>query len=148
MALKIYQIFERGIAYLLLAGMGIVVLLAAVSFGHSILVIFTGLSDPLDYTAFQVLFDRVLVVVIALELAHSIQQMAAGDHRLAQVRTVIVIGVLAVVRKLILLEVETTSGLFLVGLAATILALGLVLYLIGMIDRSERSPSPSQHRGD
>lgn len=144
MALKIYHVFERAIAYLLLAGMAVVVVLAVFSFGRSLLAIFTGVGDPLEYNAFQTLFDRVLAVVIALELAHSIQQMAKGDHRLAQVRTVIVIGVLAVVRKLILLEVESTSGTFLVGLAATVLALGLVLYLVSVIDSREHKEPQSQ----
>ncbi|MER0237820.1 phosphate-starvation-inducible PsiE family protein [Fulvimarina sp. MAC8] len=144
MALKIYHVFERGIAYLLLLGMAVVVVLAVFSFARSLITIFTGAGDPLEYNAFQMLFDRVLAVVIALELAHSIQQMATGDHRLAQVRTVIVIGVLAVVRKLILLEVESTSGTFLMGLAATVLALGLALFLISLIDQREHKEPKSQ----
>ncbi|MEN3791577.1 phosphate-starvation-inducible PsiE family protein [Fulvimarina sp. MAC3] len=144
MALKIYHVFERGIAYLLLLGMAVVVLLAVFSFARSLISIFTGVGNPLEYNAFQTLFDRVLAVIIALELAHSIQQMAIGDHRLAQVRTVIVIGVLAVVRKLILLEVESTSGTFLVGLAATVLALGLALFLVSVIDRREHASENSQ----
>ncbi|EAU42577.1 hypothetical protein FP2506_07046 [Fulvimarina pelagi HTCC2506] len=144
MALKIYHVFERGIAYLLLLGMAVVVVLAVFSFARSLITIFTGVGDPLEYGAFQILFDRVLAAVIALELAHSIQQMATGDHRLAQVRTVIVIGVLAVVRKLILLEVDSTSGVFLMGLAATVLALGLALFLVSVIDRQEHTTPKSR----
>ena len=53
-------------------------------------------------------------------------------------RTVIVIGVLAVVRKLILLEVDTTSGSFLAGLAATFLALGGLLVMVHFVDAREQ----------
>lgn len=135
--LKLYFGFERLISHLLLVGMVGVVLLAAWSFFRATGLALFDFGHPLDYSAFQTLFDRVLAAIIALELAHSIHQMALGDHRLAQVRTVVVIGMLAVVRKLILLEVDSTSGAFLVGLAATVLALGLVLLMIGHLQRRD-----------
>ncbi|MBO0663739.1 phosphate-starvation-inducible PsiE family protein [Jiella sp. MQZ9-1] len=134
---KLYFRFERVIANLLLVGMVGVVLLALWSFLRATGLALADLGHPLEYNSFQVLFDRVLAVVIALELAHSIHQMAIGDHRLAQVKTVVVIGVLAVVRKLILLEVDSTSGMFLAGLAATMIALGLLLVMVHWVDRRE-----------
>ncbi|RSK32319.1 hypothetical protein EJA01_13030 [Rhodovulum iodosum] len=136
-----------------MAGMGVVILLATFSFLRTTVQATLGFGGALDYATFQTLFDRVLAAVIALELAHSVQQMAAGHRGLVQVKTVIIIGVLAVVRKLILLEVESTSGLFLIGVAAAILSLGLVLALTHWVGRTRGDdggplPSPGAPAGD
>ena len=137
-----YARFERIIAWFLLLGMAIVIVLASINFGRSLFETVMDVETGWDYTTFQSLFDRVIAVLIALELAHSVQQTAAGKHGLIQVRTVVLIGVLAVVRKFILLEIETTSGLFLAGLAAAILALGLVYALILWVESSAARTPP------
>lgn len=135
---------ERGVAYVLLAGMLAVIALTIVHLGAGLWSVWTGSLVNLNYRDFQGLFDRILAALIALELAHSVRQTAAGEHGLIQVRTVLLIGVLAVVRKLILLEIETTSGLFLLGLAAAVLALGSVYALIlWMETRAKADPPPA-----
>ena len=148
---KLYGAFERLAAVVLLIGIGVVVVLAIESFGHTILLTFDMMDAPLNYGKFETLFDRILAALIALELAHSVRQMVAGEHGLSQVRTVIVIGVLALVRKLIVLDVETTSGLFLLGLATAIVALGALLALVHWIERGRGgggdaagAPAPGQ----
>ncbi|MFW5659754.1 MAG: phosphate-starvation-inducible PsiE family protein [Oceanicaulis sp.] len=133
-----YSLLERSVAWLVTAGMVVVIVLALVHFARGLFDAALGVTPGWDYAAFQMLFDRVLTVVIALELSRSVQQMARGEHGLAQVRTVVLIGILAVVRKLILLEIETTSGGFLAGLAAAILALGLVYALVLEAERRAR----------
>ena len=140
----LYGLFERLASVLLLVGIAVVVVLAIESFGHTIWETVGGLQTPLRYDKFEILFDRILAALIALELAHSVRQMVEGKHGLSQVRTVIVIGVLALVRKLIVLDVETTSGMFLLGLAVAILALGGLLALVQWIEhgRLSRSAGP------
>ena len=145
---KLYFRFEKLVAHILLFGMVGVVLLTLWSFLRATGLALFDFGQPFEYSAFQALFDRVLAAIIALELAHSIHQMALGDHRLAQVRTVIVIGVLAVVRKLILLEVDTTSGAFLAGLAATFLALGGLLVMVHFVDSREQRGAKTGVTGD
>jgi uncharacterized membrane protein (DUF373 family) len=83
----------------------------------------------------------VLAAVIALELARSIGQLVAGEHGLAQLRTVIVIGMLAVVRKLIVLEVDSAPGGFLIGVAGAIVALAAALVAIRW---AEQRPADEQ----
>ncbi len=139
-----YETFERGVAVLLTLGMTVVIGLAVWHLGTGLFDSVTGYGPDFSYADFQNLFDRVLAALIALELTHSVRQMAAGKHGLVQVRTVVLIGVLAVVRKLILLEVETTSGAFLAGLAAAIIALGGVYALILWVERfNPDDPPPS-----
>ncbi len=133
-AARLYALFERSMALLLMLGMAVVIVLATVSFLRATAETALDAGTSMDYARFQVLFDRILAAVIAIELAHSVQQMVAGKHGMIQVRTVIVIGLLAVVRKLILLNVETTSGVFLVGIAVTVLCLGVVFVMIGWME--------------
>jgi len=142
-----YDFFERVIAGLLTVGMAGVIALATASFLWAVWRALFGGVEGLEYSAFQSLFDRVLAGVIALELAHSVHQMATGKHGIIQVRTVVLIGVLAVVRKLILLEIEGTSGAYLAGLAAAILALGSVYALIVWIE-AKTDVAPPQGPGD
>ncbi|MEQ9257637.1 MAG: phosphate-starvation-inducible PsiE family protein [Roseovarius sp.] len=132
---RLYAYFERLVSAALLLGMAVVILLATFSFLRSVGEASIAFTGPLDYTSFQLLFDRVLAAIIALELAHSVHQMVSGHRGMAQVKTVVVIGLLAIVRKLILLEIETTSGLFLLGIAATVLSLGIVFTLVQWVER-------------
>jgi len=131
---KLYTYLERTIASALLIGMIVVMVLATLSFLWSVTQEANALDGALDYTAFQAMFDRVLAAIIALELAHSVHQMVTGHRGIAQVKTVIVIGLLAIIRKLILVDIETTSGLFLLGIATTVLSLGIVFALVQWVE--------------
>jgi uncharacterized membrane protein (DUF373 family) len=58
---------------------------------------------------------------------------------IVQVRTVILIAMLAVVRKLIILDIGATTAALTFALAAAILALGGVYWLVRDQDRRERA---------
>ena len=134
-AMRAYTWFERAVSGVILAGMVVVICLATASFLKLALEVTTESGFDLPYSAFQHLFDRVLAAVIALELAHSIRQMVQGKHGMAQLRTVVVIGMLAVVRKIIAVDVETASGTFLLGVAGAIVALALALVAVAWVER-------------
>ncbi len=138
-----YETFERGVALLLTIGVTVIIALSLLHLGFGLWGTIWDYSPDIDYRVFQGLFDRVLATLIALELAHSVRQMAQGKHGLAQVRTVVLIGILAVVRKLILLEIETTSGMFLLGLGGAILALGAVYALVLWAESGTRRDPPA-----
>ncbi|WP_299622205.1 phosphate-starvation-inducible PsiE family protein [Pelagibius sp.] len=144
-----YRTFERVIAAVLLVGMIAVIVLASWSFIWSVLQVTINIDQQLDFATFQTLFDRVIAALITLELANSVHQMAKGRHGLFQVRTVVIIGILAVVRKFILLEIETASGILLMGLGAAILALGLVYALTHWIEeRANRGAEDQTPKAD
>ena len=99
------------------------------------------LSDKFDLTdpaAFQAVFGMVFTVIIALEFKRSLLVLAERGDTVVQVRTVILIAMLAVVRKLIILDLATTDAQQLFALAAAILALGAVYWLVRDQDRRER----------
>ena len=85
--------------------------------------------DPTDYSVFQSVFGAIFTVIIALEFKRSLLVAAERHHSVVQVRTVILIAMLAIVRKLLILEVgHAPQELF--ALAATIIALGGVYWLV------------------
>ena len=75
---------------------------------------------------FQAIFGAIFTVIIALEFKRSLLVVAERQESIVQVRTVILIALLAIVRKLIILDLASTDALQLFALAAAILALGAV----------------------
>lgn len=130
-----YERFAAAISLLLLAGMAVVILVATISFLRLTGEVMLGSIDGTSYTTLQRLFDALLGAIIALELAHSVHLMVTGQRGYGQVRIVLVIGILAVVRKLIVVELEQVSGFLLLGLAAAVIALGGIYALMLWLDR-------------
>ncbi len=137
---RAYQRFNTIIAGVLLVGILAVVLLAAASFLRLTVETVLGTPTTTTYSQLQALFDLLLGVVIALELGHSVHLMVTGQRGFAQVRIVLIIGLLAVVRKLIVIELDQVSGFLLLGLAAAIVALGSVFGLLSWLDKKQGVP--------
>jgi uncharacterized membrane protein (DUF373 family) len=93
--------------------------------------------DPTDYSVFQALFGMIFTVIIALEFKRSLLVVAERRHSVVQVRTVILIALLAIVRKLLILDLSTTSAAQLFALATSVVALGGVSWLVRDQDRRE-----------
>jgi uncharacterized membrane protein (DUF373 family) len=93
--------------------------------------------DPTDYEVFQTVFGMIFTVIIALEFKRSL--LVVGERRLGivQVRAVILIAMLAIVRKLIILDLAHTEPMQLFALAAAVLALGAVYWLVREQDRRD-----------
>ncbi len=136
--LNFYQKFEDAVVFSLTALIAVVIVLALWNLGLKIVtgVLETGNLDPTDYTVFQALFGMIFTVIIALEFKKSLLVLAERRDSVVQVRTVVLIALLAALRKLIILEPGKTDALYLFGLAAVILALGCVFWLVR--DQDER----------
>jgi uncharacterized membrane protein (DUF373 family) len=74
-------------------------------------------------------------VIIALEFKKSLLVAAEGRDTVVQIRSVVMIALLAICRKVIILDLTETDALHILALAAAILALGLIYWLIGVRDR-------------
>jgi uncharacterized membrane protein (DUF373 family) len=72
----------------------------------------------------------IFTVIIALEFKRSILVAAERRDGIVAVKVVILLAMLAVVRKLIILDFPETPAAKLFGLAAAILALGVVYWLV------------------
>jgi uncharacterized membrane protein (DUF373 family) len=138
--MTLYQKFEHAVILVLTALIAVVVAFAVWNLLLKVVAsILSSGFDPTDYAVFQALFGMIFTVIIALEFKRSLLVVAERQHGVVQVRTVILIALLAIVRKLMIIDLTTTEALQLFALAAAIVALGGVFWLVRDQDRRERA---------
>ena len=139
--LTFYQTFEHACLLLLSGLIAIVVAFAMWNLALKILIsIWSHDFDPTDYAVFQAVFGMIFTVIIALEFKRSLLVIAERQHGVVQTRAVVLIALLAVVRKLIILDLKDTDAMQLLALAAAIFALGAVYWLVRDQDRRYFTP--------
>jgi uncharacterized membrane protein (DUF373 family) len=138
-AMTVYNQFEHFVVMFLTALIAVVIVAALWNLTLKIIynLILTDSFDPTDYIVFQTVFGMIFSVIIALEFKRSLLVVAERRDSIVQVRTVILLAMLAIVRKLIILDLSHTSPLHLFALAAAIMALGAVHWLVRDQDRRE-----------
>jgi len=130
-ALNIYERFEQIVCLVLTALIALVIGVALYHLGSRILVLLVqDAIDPANQATFQTVFGMIMTVLIALEFKHSVLIMLKRHQNIVQARTVILIALLAVVRKFIILDLAEAPPMTMFGLAAATLALGSVYWLI------------------
>jgi uncharacterized membrane protein (DUF373 family) len=141
-ALPVYERFEQIVVLILTALIAFVILLALWNLILKVFfsLVFTDAFDPTDHAVFQSVFGMIFTVIIALEFKRSLLVVAERQNSVVQVRTVILLAMLAIVRKLIILDLAYTEALQIFALAAAMLALGAVYWLVREQDRRERPP--------
>lgn len=89
----------------------------------------------LDKAALQDTFGLILTIVILLEFNHSIYVALVEHSGAIQTKTVVLITILVIARKLMLKDLETLDFATLLGFGGLFLALGLLYWLIADSDR-------------
>lgn len=141
-AMTLYERFEQA-AIVVLTGIIMIVIVSALwqlirEVGLRLLL---GGLDPLDYRTFQAVFGMIFTVVIALEFKRSLLVAVERRFGVVQARSIILIALLAIVRKFIIIDLSETEASKIGALAATVLALGVVYWLVRDQDMRERSES-------
>jgi uncharacterized membrane protein (DUF373 family) len=138
--LSLYQRFEHIIIMFLTALIAVIVIAAVWNLSLKILfgLVLSGSLDPSDYTIFQAVFGMIFTVIIALEFKKSLLVIAERSESVVQIRSVVTIALLAICRKVIILDLRETDAAQLFALAAAILALGVVYWLIRHSDQRLR----------
>jgi len=138
--LTLYQKFEHACILILTALIAIVIVFAIWNLALKIMLsIFTSRFDPTDYAVFQAVFGMIFTVIIALEFKRSLLVLAERRNSVVQARAVVLIALLAVVRKLIIVDLKETEAMHLFALSAAILALGGVYWLVRDQDRRQQA---------
>jgi uncharacterized membrane protein (DUF373 family) len=136
--LTVYERFEQVVSLALTAMVSVLVVATLVHLTWRILLLVVfGLVDPAQQEIFQVVFGMIMTVLMALEFNHSILSVLERRHGIVQVRTVVLIALLALVRKFVLVDVAHETPLAMLGLAAAVLALGAVYWLVREQDQRE-----------
>lgn len=143
-----YQRFEQVVALLLTFLISIVIVLALFDLTREIATLLAsgGLARPLEHRAFQSLFGQIMTLLIALEFKHSILKVVARQESIIQVKTVLLIAMLALARKFIILDADTMQAETILALAATILALSVSYWLLR--ERDDRLTVRPARAGD
>ena len=140
---KIFKLFKQGILGFVLLVLMIVLALGAVELAATgIREILTPPMFLLDVTNLTGIFSIVLMLIIGLELIESIEIAYSSDaniHLLA--KHIILIAVIAIGRKVIILDVTHLEPLTLFGIAAILLALAVGYYVLKKI-RPEDDKKP------
>jgi uncharacterized membrane protein (DUF373 family) len=123
--------FEHVIVLILSAVIAAVVVLAVWSVAIKVLLILLQTSfDAADPAVFQTVFGMVFTVIIALEFRRTLLVITDRRQSIVHVRAVVLIAMLAIVRKLIIFDLAGGEAVELFALATAILALGGVYWLV------------------
>ena len=126
---KYLRYFEKIITVSLIIMMAVVILLATIELGWIIIKdIITPPILLLDINEMLDIFGLFLLVLIGIELVETIK--AYLSERVIRVEVVIIVALIAISRKVIILDVKELSSLTLIGIAAIILALSTGYYLL------------------
>ncbi|MCS6785835.1 MAG: phosphate-starvation-inducible PsiE family protein [Thiobacillaceae bacterium] len=128
--MTVYERFEQVIALTLSSVIAVIVVVSLIQL---ILTVFRLLVleafNPLEYRVFQTVFGMIMTLLIAMEFKHSILKVAMRQESIIQVKTVVLIALIALSRKFILLEPDSQPAKV-AALAAAALALGAVYWLL------------------
>jgi uncharacterized membrane protein (DUF373 family) len=139
--LTVYQKFEHVVVLVLIGLIAVIVVAAVWTLALKVLfgLVLSNTIDPTDPAVFQGVFGMIFTVIIALEFKRSLLIVTERSQTVVQARAVVLIAILAVVRKLIILDFATTDAAELLALAAATLSLGAVHWLVRDQDRREHS---------
>ena len=137
--MSLYERFEQIVAIVLSLVIAVVIALALVQLVIRIVpLLISGAIDPLDHEVFQMLFGMIMTLLIALEFKHSIIRLAIRRSNVVQVKTVVLISLIALSRKFVVLDTNATSAGTIAALAGATLVLGMVYWLLR--ERDDRPP--------
>jgi uncharacterized membrane protein (DUF373 family) len=129
--LSLYERFKQVVAIVLSLVIALVIALALVQLLIRIApLLISGAIDPLDHQVFQTLFGMIMTLLIALEFKHSIIRVALRRSSIVQVKTVVLISLIALSRKFVILDTSATSAATIAALAGATLVLGVVYWLL------------------
>ncbi|WP_281983917.1 phosphate-starvation-inducible PsiE family protein [Azonexus hydrophilus] len=138
-----YERFEQVVALLLSA---VIAAIIVTSLLQLIQIVFTLLIidafNPLDHKVFQTVFGMIMTLLIAMEFKHSIVRVALRRDSIIQVKTVILIALIALARKFVILNPDASPGKV-AALAGATLALGVTYWLLR--ERDDRTAKETLH---
>jgi uncharacterized membrane protein (DUF373 family) len=130
--LSLYERFEQTVVAALILVIAIIVAIATWQLLlHTLRLVESHVVNPGDPQVFQSLFGMVLTVLIALEFKHTLLVVKHHRRAIVQVRAVVLIALLALVRRFIILDLYQTPPNVVAALAGAALALGIVFWLVG-----------------
>lgn len=132
---SVYERFEQIIARILLLIICMIIVCAlTLSIGELAQTLRSG-TDFLDTEALRETFGSFMTVLILLEFAHSIALSLRQRTGVVQVRVIVLIAILVIIRKLILMDYKSLTLDMFLGFGGLCLSLGILYWLLADGDR-------------
>ena len=131
--LRVAHRLEYFVILTLVAAVGLITLLAMLRLVLGLYDTVSGLDGPGGpggYRDIQLLFGMVMTVLIALEFGNSILRHIREHSTIIQAREVILIGMLAVVRKVIIVDLDVVAAWQLAALGILTVSLAAAYWLM------------------
>jgi uncharacterized membrane protein (DUF373 family) len=128
--LTYYERFEQLMLHIILLFISVVSVFMLVLVAMQLVTDFQLGESFMDKAVLQDTFGSILTILILLEFNHSVAVSIKSKTGAIQVRIIVLISILVVVRKLMLLDYNSVSMQSLLGLSALLLSLGLLYWLI------------------
>jgi uncharacterized membrane protein (DUF373 family) len=140
--LTAYERFEAFVAFTLTIVVSMVILFALYRLLLSVLdELLLQALNPLEPAVFQHVFGGIMTLLIALEFNHTLQYVVTRDRGIIQAKAVILIALLAVVRRVIMVDLHEATPASVAALAGLVLCLGVTYWLMReRDDRMRRAP--------
>jgi uncharacterized membrane protein (DUF373 family) len=136
-----YERFEQLIAWALAAVIAAIVIVSLIQVVRTVyLLLLVQAFNPLDHGVFQSVFGMIMTLLIAMEFKHSIVRVALRRDSIIQVKTVVLIALIALSRKFVILDPDTPPAKI-AALAGAALALGGVYWFVRERDRDATEPT-------
>jgi uncharacterized membrane protein (DUF373 family) len=143
MVTRLIQKFEHGIIVSLIFMMIVVVLISTVELAY--LIVADILSPPLFWLEIDDLLDIFgffLLILIGVELLETIKAYLA--QKVVHSEIVLEVALIAITRKVIILDVKEYSGLSIIGIAALIISIAVAYHFLRQ-PRKRRGDVPSDN---
>ena len=125
----VFKLFETNLLIGILLALSVTLLLAFIDITH---VIYTKIMAPpafiVDAQGLMELFSLILILLIGLELIETVK--AYLEEGAVHVELVLLVGIIAIARKVVVWDFEKHSHVELYSLAAMVLALAVSYFLV------------------
>lgn len=139
--MSFYERFEQTVALLLSGVIAVVIVVSLFQLIRTVYhLLFLDAFNPLEHQVFQTVFGMIMTLLIAMEFKHSIIKVALRRDSIIQVKTVVLIALIALSRKFVILDADETPAKI-AALAGAALALGAVYW---MLREQDKKPSAQE----
>lgn len=130
-----YHWFEKLVIAVLTVLVSISVLLTLAQSGVALYQVLMSENHLIDHDAFIKVFGTFMTVLIALEFNHTVLPDITSKTPLVKVRAVLLVALLALARKVVLVDFKEVPYTSMIGLAVLILAVGAAYWALHPEDR-------------
>jgi uncharacterized membrane protein (DUF373 family) len=142
-----YELFERLGARVIMVVLAFLTLYALVAACVELVTDLQLGAEFVEKELLQDTFGSILTVLILLEFTHSVHTSIKHRSAIIEARSIILIAVIVVARKLILVDVKTAPWEQVASYGGIALALGFLFWLLGAAaDHQKRSAPPPPQR--